>query len=120
MKKLLVLLSITLLSGCSTMNNLQKYWPRPHDPIMFGYLVSTDIEISKVDCEKSNWSNVITYTEQLAKYTEWRNDPQQDNIKGLHSHAIKMNSGASKTFCELGKKTASQRVNATKTAWEKR
>ena len=44
MKNLLVLLSITLLAGCSTVSNLQKYWPRPHDPIMFGYLVSADIE----------------------------------------------------------------------------
>ena len=43
MKNLLVLLSITLLSGCSTIGDLQKYWPRPHDPIMFGYLFSTDI-----------------------------------------------------------------------------
>jgi len=89
MKKLLVLLSITLLAGCSTVSNLQKYWPRPHDPIMFGYLVSADIEINKVDCEKSNWSNVIAYTEHLTKYTEWRNDPQKDNIKGLHSHATR-------------------------------
>ena len=120
LSKTTLVLSIFVLSGCSTIDTVKKYWPRPHDPSMFNQLVIIDTTVEQIDCEKADWSHANIVSEQLAKYTEWRNDPQQDNIKGLHSHAIKMNSGASKTFCELGKKTASQRVNATKTAWENR
>jgi hypothetical protein len=31
-----------------------------------------------------------------------------------------MNAGGSKTFCELGKKTAAGRISAARTAWEGR
>jgi hypothetical protein len=56
----------------------------------------------------------------LAKYTEWRQDPQAENIKGLHAHVVRMGKGGSKTFCELGRKTAAQRIQAARSAWEGR
>jgi hypothetical protein len=31
-----------------------------------------------------------------------------------------MSKGGSKTFCEIGKKTAKQRIDAAKSAWEGR
>ena len=114
MNKLLIVLIMVLLSGCST---VQKYWPRPHDPVMFNYLVTTDNELRKVDCTSANWSKVIVQTELMAMYVSWREDPQQDNIVGLHNHVIKMSNGGSKVFCEIGKKTAEQRIEAAKSAW---
>jgi len=38
----------------------------------------------------------------------------------LLNHAERMSHGGSKTFCTLGKKTATQRIEATKSAWEGR
>lgn len=120
MKKLLIGLSIVLLTGCASVDTAKKYWPRDHDPIMFSHLVSLDITIDNVDCEKPDWSSAIAVAQHMAKYTEWRNDPQQENILGLYKHLNKMSKGGSKVFCELGKKTSQQRINAAKTAWENR
>lgn len=115
--KSFLLIAVIALSGCST---IKEYWPRAHDPVMFNQLVALDIAVTKQDCEKPTWLEVLPKAEQLAKYTEWRGDPQATNLKGLEKHIDRMSKGGSKVFCELGKKTAQQRINATKTAWERR
>jgi hypothetical protein len=116
MKKVILISLLLTLSGCST---IQKYWPRPHDPVAFHQLVHVDISIEGIDCERPDWSLSMHMTQVLAKNAEWRNDPQAENLKGLYNHTIKMSRTESlnKTFCELGKKTAQQRINAVKSAW---
>lgn len=113
MKKLLASLAIVALSGCSLL-------PKAHDPVMFYQLVIVDIEVSKVDCNSPNWKPAMLASEHLARYTEWRADPQAENLAGLEKHLERMDKGGSKTFCEFGKKTAAGRINAAKTAWEGR
>jgi hypothetical protein len=120
MKKILILSSFILISGCSTIDSIKKYWPRDHDPVMFNQLVAADIAIDHQNCDQPSWNNVSPITEQLSRYAEWRKDPQLENLKGLHSHVERMSKGGSKTFCEIGKKTAKQRIDAAKSAWEKR
>jgi uncharacterized protein YceK len=117
MKKFLIAVSIVALSGCST---IQQYWPKKHDPVMFNQLVEIDIAIEKQTCESPTWHLVIPKAEQLARYAEWRQDPQATNLKGLHQHVVRMDKGGSKTFCEIGRKTAQQRIHATRSAWEGR
>jgi hypothetical protein len=112
--KHLLLIAVIALSGCST---IKEYWPRPHDPVMFNQLVAADIAVAHQNCDAPTWATVAPITEQLAKYSEWRQDPQTINLKGLHSHVERMSKGGSKTFCELGKKTAQQRIEAAKSAW---
>lgn len=119
MKKLLVI-TAALLTGCSTFQDLAQYWPRDHDPVMFNHLVTTDLAIAHVDCDKPDWTNSHRNAEVLAQYAEWRKDPQASNLKGLVAHTERMAKGGSKAFCELGKRTASQRINATKSAWQGR
>ncbi|CAB4133612.1 hypothetical protein UFOVP257_334 [uncultured Caudovirales phage] len=119
MKRLLVVFLI-LLSGCSTIDTVKKYWPRDHDPVMFDNLVTVSITIEMIDCTKPDWSRVVETANHLSRYAAWRGDPQADNLKGLLNHAERMSHGGSKMFCELGKKTATQRIEAAKTAWEKR
>ena len=106
-----------MLSGCST---IREYWPRAHDPVLFDHLVRVDVAIERVDCDRPNWFVVNEYSEQLARYAEWRHDPQAINLRGLQKHAEKMSQGGSKIFCELGKKTAHQRTAAARTALEGR
>lgn len=115
-----LVLVISLLSGCAAVDTVKKYWPRAHDPVMFDQLVQIDVALEKVNCDSPNWDRVSAVSENLVRYTEWRKDPQHENIKGLHAHVQRMSRGGSKSFCELGKKTASQRVNAAKSAWEGR
>jgi hypothetical protein len=109
-------LSISLV-GCST---IKKYWPRDHDPVMFNHLVELDRILESVDCQGPDWSVMEISSAHLARYTAWRQDPQAENIQGLHAHTVRMSKGGSKTFCELGKKTAAQRIQAARSAWEGR
>jgi hypothetical protein len=121
MKRIILLCAFLALTGCASIqDNVSKYWPRDHDPVLFGQLVEVELDINKVNCETSDWSKVLPKVEFISKYTEWRNDPQNDNINGLYNHVIRMNKGANKTFCELGKKTAQSRIEATKNAWKGR
>jgi hypothetical protein len=117
MKRLVLTVAMVALSGCST---IKEYWPRAHDPVLFNQLVTTDIAIRHVDCERPDWAIAHSATEQLAQYAEWRNDPQTTNLKGLLAHTERMSRGGSKVFCELGKKTAGQRIEAAKSAWQGR
>lgn len=107
------------LTGCST---IQKYWPRAHDPQLVRMWVDTKISLDQVDCaaEDRGWQPVFDNANKLALYTEFRKDPQSENMRGLANHADKMTKGGSKTFCELGKKTADGRLSAARKAWEGR
>jgi hypothetical protein len=113
MKRLILVGVLSILAGCSLL-------PRAHDPVMFGQLVTVDITIKKVDCDRPNWTTAVIQTQHLAQYAAWRSDPQAANLDGLHKHTERMSAGGSKTFCELGKKTAAGRITAAKTAWEGR
>ena len=121
MKRLVTSLVIILaLSGCATVETVKKYWPRAHDPVMFDHLVELSLAINDVNCQNPDWSLAQELSRKLATYTEWRRDPQAENIKGLFNHTERMGRGGSKAFCELGKKTASQRIMAARSAWETR
>jgi hypothetical protein len=120
MKKLIIAVSIIALSGCSVVQEIKQYWPKDHDPVMFGNLVTLDIGIENINCDQPTWKEINPTAEQLARYAEWRQDPQAVNLRGLQKHIEKMSQGGSKMFCELGKKTAHQRVEAAKSAWEGR
>lgn len=120
MKKLLIIFFAFSLSGCAAVDTVKKYWPRAHDPVMFDHLVSASVALDMVDCGHPDWSQVVEVSNHLARYAEWRSDPQTENLKGLVKHAERMSLGGSKMFCELGKKTAAQRIEAAKTAWKGR
>jgi len=117
MKQLVLAVVVVALSGCST---IKEYWPRAHDAVLFDRLVTTDIAVEKIDCEHPNWTQAHDNAEALARYAEWRSDPQTTNLKGLLAHTERMSRGGSRTFCELGKKTAQQRIEAAKSAWKGR
>lgn len=115
-----ILLGTSLLSGCAAVDTVKKYWPKPHDPVMFAQLVQLDIVVERQNCDAPAWSSITLMSENLARYVEWRGDPQAENLRGLHNHIERLSKGGSKTFCELGKRTARQRIEAAKSAWEGR
>lgn len=114
-----LIISLTL-SGCASVDTIKKYWPRKHDPVMFDHLVTLSISVERIDCENPDWSHIVEVSNHLSRYAAWRGDPQADNLKGLLNHAERMSNGGSKTFCTLGKKTATQRIEAARSAWEGR
>ena len=116
----IALIFLIVLSGCSTIQDIKQYWPKIHDPVMFGRLIDLDVNIAKQDCNVPAWQLLDADAEKLARYAEWRDDPQSANLRGLQKHLERMNQGGSKVFCELGKKTAHQRINAAITAWKGR
>lgn len=120
MRKFLILLAFLFLSGCGTLDTVRKYWPRSHDPVMFKQLVDLDISIEKQKCSDAAWQSLILDAERLARYAEWRRDPQAENLRGLEKHIEKLSSSSSPAFCEIGKNLARQRIAATRRAWELR
>lgn len=113
MKTLSTVLLSVIISGCSLL-------PRSHDPVMLNQLVVISIQIEAVDCNKPDWTSTLATTKQLARYADWRQDPQAENLTGLQRHVERIAISTNTTFCELGKKTANGRILAAKTAWEAR
>lgn len=122
MKTIFALILVSLLSGCAVVDKVKQMWPRDHDPVLVDRWVAVSLAVERVDCAvtPTGWSDVVVPAEHLARLTEFRNDPQAKNMRGLADHAVRMSKGGSKTFCELGKKTAGQRLAAAKSAWEGR
>jgi hypothetical protein len=124
MKRLaaIALLTVTL-GGCSTVNYVKDIWPRAHDPAMVSLWVDVSYGIDQVNCanKPTGWQDVVEPAAKLAQYTDFRADPQRKNMAGLAEHVKKMADPAnSKMFCELGQKTAKDRLKAARTAWEGR
>jgi len=124
MNKLLLGLLFFLITSCSTIqtgvDTIKKYWPRDHDPVMFDKVVEIHIAIENLNCGQPDYSDLIPKAIRLSRYAELRNDPQAENLKGLEAHIIKLKSNSNKIFCELGKKTALQRLDVVINAWRKR
>ena len=118
MKKIILVAVLMSLLGCaSTVDTVRKYWPRDHDPVAFDQLVTVDVAVEYVDCNKPDWGQAVTVSKILARNAEWRRDPQAENLAGLHQHLVKTSESSNKTFCEFGKRTAQQRINAVRSAW---
>jgi hypothetical protein len=118
MKKIIFVAIIMTLTGCaSTVDAVRKYWPRDHDPVAFHQLVLINLAVERIDCDEPNWVPIVDMTHALARNTEWRRDPQAENINGLYKHTLKMFSSSNKAFCEFGKRTALERTSAVRSAW---
>ena len=123
MKRIIsVLITLYLLTGCAIVQSVKAVWPRDHDPVMVQYWVDTKVALNRVDCAATptGWADVVVPAKKLAIYTDFRADPQTDNIKGLALHADKMAQGGSTMFCKLGIQTANDRLNIARKAWEGR
>ena len=128
MKKLIAILGLTLLVGCSS------FYPPKHDTALFHDMIQIDIMIEDVDCTpdqatkefyqaRYDWGAIKNKLRVLVRYAEWRDDPQLQNIEGMYNNANKLSQHGeikSGTFCELSKKVARERINSLKKAWEGR
>jgi len=116
MKKLL-LIFVLLLSGCSTF-----VMPRPHDSVLFGNLVDLKILSGQISCDEKayGWKEIQDTILHLRVYTTYRNDPQAENIKGLHEAMTKAYSSTNPVFCKSLLNVQQKRIDAIADAWKDR
>jgi hypothetical protein len=117
MKRLLIVLTVLCLNGCS----LILLMPKKHDPVMFDNLVNTKISVDKLSCEqKDQWNDALDKANKLAVYSELRSDPQANSIKQLHEALTKARDSKNNTFCENILKINKTRINVVIDAWKGR
>ena len=117
MKKLLVILVVLCLNGCS----LILLMPKKHDPVMFDNLVTAKIAVDKLSCEqKDQWNDALEKVNKLAVYSELRSDPQANSVKQLHEALSKARDSKNNTFCENILKINKTRINVVVDAWKGR
>jgi hypothetical protein len=117
---IIILILLLHITGCSSIETIQKYWPKDHDPVMFDRALTISIAIDAIDCDKPEFTDLIFKSHFLARYAELRRDPQAENLKGLHQHFEKLRSNPKKIFCTFGKTTAKERIAVVITSWSKR
>mgnify|MGYP003341514466 CR=1 FL=1 len=119
MKKLLAILLVVSLQGCS-IAALTSIWPKPHDPVMFDQVVSIHIVLNKTNCSNKDWSELFDRVHHLKVYSELRGDPQATNIAQLEEALLKANSSKSEVFCNNLVKINKTRVEVIEDAWKGR
>ena len=117
MKKILLLLAVLTLQGCSTVAAL---WPKPHDPVMFDNLVSVKIAVDKLNCDDKNWTDAENKIQHLKVYAELRKDPQAKSIAQLEEAIQKAKASNNKMFCDGVVKINKTRIDTTVDAWRGR
>ena len=115
MRKFLLIL-IVLLPGCALI------FPKPHDPVMFGYLVDTKIIVDKISCSDKtmDWSIADMQIDRLKIYSTLRNDPQADAVGKLQDALKKAKESVNPTFCDSVLKINRTRIDVIIDAWKGR
>ena len=116
MKKLVLILSVLALQGCSVL----ALWPKPHDPVMFDNVVSVKIAVDKLSCEDKNWTDAENKIHHLKVYATLRKDPQATSIAQLEEAIAKAKASNNKLFCEGILKINKTRIDTTIDAWRGR
>lgn len=119
MKRILLLLSVLALQGCSVMA-ISAIWPKPHDPVMFDNLISVKVAVDKLNCEDKNWTDAENKIHHLKVYAELRKDPQATSIGQLEEALQKAKASNNKLFCEGVVKINKTRIDTVVDAWRGR
>ena len=114
MKRLILSLSLVVLSGCAVI------FPIPHDGTAFNNLVEVKIAVDKLNCTDKNWSDAFSKIEKLKVYTTLRNDPQAASVEGLETALKKAQESKNEKFCESIVKINKARVDVITDAWRGR
>lgn len=119
MKKILLLLAVLSLQGCS-IAMISAIWPKPHDPVMFDNVVSVKIAVDKLSCDDKNWTDAENKIHHLKVYAELRKDPQATSIGQLEEALQKAKASNNKLFCEGVVKINKTRFDTVVDAWRGR
>lgn len=114
MKRLILALSVVVLSGCAVI------FPISHDGAAFNNLVEVKIAVDKLNCADKNWSDAFSKVEKLKVYTVLRNDPQAPSVDALEIALKKAHESKNEKFCESVVKINKTRIDVIADAWRGR
>lgn len=120
MKNIIILTSMLVLTGCSTIDTVKKYWPRDHDSALVSKYVDLEVQLTKVNCEtKEGFKQALEDADWLNRYSEFRNDPQKDTTKAIIDNLQKASTG-SDTACKRWVNLTNINMKVIKKSWEGR
>ena len=119
MKKI-ILISVLLLSGCSTVDKVKEMWPRPHDPVMVSAYVDLEKHLENVSCKsKESIDPAMNKADWLNRYAEFRSDPQRISTKAIVENLDKAKK-APELVCERWVTLSKTRMKIIKESWSGR
>lgn len=119
MKKLL-LLTVVVLSGCSTVDKVKEMWPRDHDPALVSNYVDLEKNLETVSCKtKENFDPAIQKADWLNRYAEFRKDPQRISTKAILENLEKAKK-APELVCDRWVTLSKTRMKIIKESWSGR
>ena len=84
MKHIIAVFSLSLLTGCATIDNVKNLWPRPHDPSLVAGYVNLQQTLNLVDCSNKETINAaLEKADWLNKYTFFREDPHRNTTNSI-------------------------------------
>jgi uncharacterized protein YceK len=119
MKKIL-LVTLVLLSGCSSIDKVKEIWPRAHDPALASSMINLSVKLDAVNCkEKTGIEEARKDADWLNRYTEFRNDPQKVSTKGILDNLEKAKD-ANEAACNRWLNLSKTRIKIIQQAWSGR
>lgn len=117
MKKLALLSLVVFLSGCAQI----KMMLVKHDPALASMYVQTEVNLEVVDCtNKETFKPAVASSHLMAKYAEFRNDPQKDSATAVYTNINKAVSTKEEAVCKRWVNLANSRMSILKKAWSDR
>ena len=118
--KALILITVLLLSGCSTVDKVKEMWPRAHDPVMVSTYIDLEKQLEIVSCKsKESIDPAILKADWLNRYAEFRVDPQRISTKAILDNLEKAKK-APELVCERWVSLSKTRMKVIKESWSGR
>lgn len=117
MKQLLI--AMIFLTGCSTF-----IAPIKHDPAQVEQYITfkdyyEDLACNSREENKKDWEKAMKKAHRLYLYTEYRNDPQTNNVKEIESSLFNAHKGR-ESYCEAKLKLIGIQMDILEKAWRGR
>ena len=116
----LILISVLLLSGCSTVDKVREMWPRAHDPVMVSTYIDLEKQLEVVSCKsKESIDPAMLKADWLNRYAEFRGDPQRISTKAILENLEKAKK-APELVCDRWVSLSKTRMKTIKESWSGR
>jgi len=116
----LILISVLLLAGCSTVDKVKEMWPRAHDPVMVSTYTDLEKQLEVVSCKsKESFDPAMLKADWLNRYAEFRNDPQRISTKAILENLEKAKK-APELVCDRWVTLSKTRMKIIKESWSGR
>lgn len=120
MKKIFLVVSIFLLTGCSTVDKVKEMWPRAHDPVMVGAYIDLEKHLEDISCKsKDSIEPASRKADWLNRYAEFRSEPQRVSTKAILDNLEKAKK-APELVCDRWVTLSKTRMKIIKESWSGR